>query len=93
MLKPGYEPPSRRALSRKLLDDMHHELQGDMAIELKGTIATLVQDGWSNVNKETIIANCLVVDGQPYFFFCQEAMAMAVNKFGCKITSICTDNA
>ena len=55
-LRPGYKPPTRKALAGNILDEIHDELQNQMIKNLKEKTITLIVDGWSNVHNEPL--NC-----------------------------------
>ncbi|KAJ8039259.1 hypothetical protein HOLleu_16915 [Holothuria leucospilota] len=66
-LRPGYQPPTRKAIGGTLLDSVSEKLQDDMRKNLDGKEATLVEDGWSNIHNDPVTATCLHVDGTSYF--------------------------
>lgn len=66
-LRPGYQPPSRKALAGDLLDNVSTELQTEMQTELQGKDVTLVEDGWSNVHNDPVTATCVHVNGKSFF--------------------------
>ena len=84
MLRPGYKPPTRRCLSGPLLDAVHTEQQEQMKKEINGKAATLVQDGWSNVHNDPIVATCLQVDGQSFFLDSVDTGSMSKTADNCK---------
>lgn len=67
LLRPGYTPPSRKDIADSLLDKVYEELRGDMKEAVSGKTATLVEDGWSNIHNEPVIASCLQVENSVYF--------------------------
>lgn len=66
-LRPGYQPPSRKALANNLLDCVSGDLEKDMKKELQGKVVTLVEDGWSNVHNDPVTATCVHVTGKSFF--------------------------
>jgi len=66
-LRPGYQPPTRKTLADKLLDNVSTELQTSMQKELEHKDVTLVEDGWSNVHNDPVTATCVHVNGKSYF--------------------------
>ena len=66
-LRPGYKLPSRKTLANKHLDEVTKEIEDDMKANLKGKKSvTLVEDGWSNIHNDPVIATWLNVDGRAY---------------------------
>lgn len=65
-LRPGYKPPTRKALAGNILDDIHDELQNQMIKNLKGKPTTLIVDGWSNVHNEPLTVAALYAEGKSY---------------------------
>lgn len=60
LLRPGYQPPNRKALAGDLLDTVHEVIQSMKAeITDDRSTLTIMQDGWSNVKKYAIIAHCV----------------------------------
>ena len=55
-LRPGYFPPNRKELGDNLLDEVYTEAQSSMKAAIDGKTGTLIQDGWSNVHNEPIVA-------------------------------------
>lgn len=49
-LRPGYRPASRADVAGKLLDKVHDKEIEQCATSIKGKIANLSLDGWSNVH-------------------------------------------
>lgn len=64
-LRPGYKPPSRKALSSTLLETVYDEVETSLQTELKSmsdTVGlTLCQDGWSSLHSDPIIASSIHV--------------------------------
>lgn len=70
-LRPGYQPPSRQALSGELLQTCYDEvvnadIEHMLADGTNTRPITLMQDGWSAVTNDAIIANSILVDGKSY---------------------------
>lgn len=63
----SYENPTRHQLSTVLLDAVYTECKTSLLSELNGQIVTLIQDGWSNIHNNPIIASCLH-NGKKSFF-------------------------
>ena len=66
-LCPGYQPPSRKAIGGVLFDQVPEKLQVDMKKKIDGKSGTLIEDGWSNVHNEPVVATCLQVGSKVYF--------------------------
>jgi len=66
MLRNGYQSPSRKQIADKFLDSVYDQLQSDMKNLIDGKTGTLVQDGWSNIYNEPIIASSLQVESKSY---------------------------
>ena len=66
-LRPGYQPPSRQAVSNKLLDKCHDKYQAVMKQLLNNKTVTMQQDGWSSVQNDPVIATSVVSDGKSHF--------------------------
>jgi hypothetical protein len=59
-LRPGYSGPTRTDLGGKLLDEVHQNIEEAIQKEMKNTsTVTLLLDGWSNVNRDAVLANCI----------------------------------
>jgi len=60
-LRPGYKPPSRKKLGNELLNSVHDEVCKDMKRNIleEGKTITLMQDGWSNIHNDPIIAHSI----------------------------------
>lgn len=66
-LRPNYTPPERRRLAGSLLDTVHRELHESVRECLNGSISSLIEDGWSNVRNEPVLATCIQFNGRIYF--------------------------
>ena len=51
-------------------------LTEEMKAKISGKSATLIEDGWSNIHNEPIIASCLQVEGKSYYLDSSDAKAM-----------------
>jgi len=58
-LRPGYAPPSRKDLAGRLLDEVHSKVEENMKADLREATITLLQDGWSSVQNDPIIATSI----------------------------------
>jgi hypothetical protein len=83
-MRPGYDPPTRKQLAETLLDKVHGELKEDMKEALSGKTATLINDGWSNIHNEPVIASCLQVEKDVYFLDCHDTGSMTKSAENCK---------
>ena len=61
-----------------------------MKDDIKGKSGTLVQDGWSNVHNEPVVASCLHVDNKVYFLDSHDTGAMTKSADNCK--NLATDS-
>lgn len=107
-LRPGYQPPSRKALANNLLDCVSGDLEKDMKKELQSKVVTVVEDGWSNVHNDPVTATCVHVNGKSFFMkatmghrkktaqYCKKQCSATITeiqqKYGCTVHSIVTDN-
>lgn len=83
-LRPGYTPPNRKAIGGYLLDQVHDQQQQQMKREISGKDATLIQDGWSTVHNEPVIASCLLVEGNEYYLDSHDTGTMTKSADNCK---------
>lgn len=67
MLRPGYTPPSRKTLSGTLLDKVFDQVNDNIVEQLEGKDVTLVQDGWSDVHNQPVIASCVHTGNKSFF--------------------------
>lgn len=84
MLRPGYIPPTRKAIGGQLLDRVSEDLTSDMKDDIDGKSGTLVQDGWSNIHNEPVVASCLHVNNKVYLLDCHDTGAMTKSADNCK---------
>ena len=61
-LRPGYEPPTRKALSDDLLPEIYEEEFDKLSRDLKGKVVCLGTDGWSNVHNQPIVCTTVTTD-------------------------------
>ena len=66
-LRPGYTPPDRKKLSGFLLDTVFVAINGHVADQLEGKDVTLVQDGWSDIHNQPVIASCVHTGSKSFF--------------------------
>ena len=68
MMRPGVGDQllSRKRLAGPCLDKEYDKIDGQMRNSLQGKEVVMSQDGWSNVNREPIIASCLHVPGHSF---------------------------
>jgi len=108
MLRPGYTPPGRKALSRRLLDRVLDTINDGLAEELDCKEVTLVQDGWSDIHNQSAIASCVHTVNKSYFVtaketpsnkktasYCASLAQQAMSdatNFGCIVRALVTDN-
>lgn len=57
--RPGYKPPNRKQLSGPLLDKVEESVSKQLANQLKECTITLIQDGWSSIKNDPIIASSI----------------------------------
>jgi hypothetical protein len=75
-LRPGYEPPGRRALGGKLLDDEVAKLKKTLADDLGGKSVALIQDGWSDVHNSPVIGSVVHTGEKAFFISSKECDAV-----------------
>ena len=92
VLRPGYEPPTSRALSGKLLDNLHDQLHENMGQQLKDKPVCLQQDGWSDVHQHPVVATCINVEGKALLHDAEESGTATKNAeyYKTKITASIT---
>lgn len=86
-LRPGYKPPNRKQLGGKLLNEAANDIEDQMKQMLKDSTITLVQDGWSSVTNDSIIASSLATGSKVYLV---DAIDTGSNK---KTSSFCASIA
>lgn len=65
-LRPGSTPPTRKLIGSTLLDETFEDIIEDTKQSLHGKKVTLIQDGWSDVHNEPVIA--CQMDERRFFF-------------------------
>jgi hypothetical protein len=72
LLRPGYSLPSRKALATTILDKVEAEIEDSITEKMtnlsKTSALTLIQDGWSSIHNDPIIASNLFVDSRSFLF-------------------------
>src|SRR5215813_14277847 len=86
-LRPGYKVPSRKCLAEGLLDKVTQGLEETVLKNVSGKSVTLMQDGWSNIHNEPVIANSIHCNGKSVFI---SAIDCGSNK---KTSEYCTNLA
>lgn len=51
-----------------LLDNIHSQLQLEMEKKISGKEVSLLQDGWSNIHNEPVVANCIHTGSECMFY-------------------------
>jgi hypothetical protein len=76
LLRPGYKLPSRKALSNELLDEIIKESQSNMEEKISALdeteALTLMQDGWSSLHNDPLIASCIFGGSESHFLNSRE---------------------
>lgn len=88
-LRPGYKLPTRKALGDKHLDSVTEQLSEQMMVHLQGKTVTLVEDGWSNLHNEPVVARCLSVEGKSFYLDADETTTMPKTADNC--AKLCRD--
>ena len=83
-LRPGYKPPSRKALGTTHLDKAHERLQSRMRASLEGKVVTIQQDGWSDIHNDPVVATSVTCDGRGYFLDAKETGTTSKTGENCK---------
>ena len=83
LLRPGYNSPNRKDLSGCLLDNVHGHIRQHIAREIQNTDVTLIQDGWSDIHNNPVVATSIHTGSKSYFL---NAVDTGANK---KIASYC----
>ncbi|UZO22512.1 uncharacterized protein OCT59_014874 [Rhizophagus irregularis] len=67
-LRPAFKLPNRRKLADELLDDVFDEVKAECNEQiLQAKSLTMVSDGWSNINRESV-QNFVICTPKPLFF-------------------------
>jgi len=59
VIRPGYQPPNRKQLADTLLNNAADDVTNEMKNQLTKCAITLVQDGWSTIRNDPIIASSI----------------------------------
>ena len=69
ILRAAYEPPSRRQICNRMLDDCHSSIEADMNAEItKAAYVSVATDAWTNVNGESVINFIVLLPSRPVFY-------------------------
>ena len=90
MLRPGYDVPTRKTLGDQLLDDVYGGAQQTMKEAIQGKNGTIIQDGWSNVHNDPIVATSVQVEGNTFFLDSVDTGSMTKSAENCK--KLCQDS-
>jgi hypothetical protein len=66
ILRPGYEPPNRKAIAESLLGPVHESVVNECKQEFDKQTVTMALDGWSNVHNEPIVCCSIVGSSGKY---------------------------
>jgi len=74
-LRPGYNPPNRKALGNELLEKVYDEVQTNIQLDIANNTSALIlmQDGWSNTQNDPIIAHSVHTGETPYLICIDDA--------------------
>ena len=67
LLRPGYSPPNRKDLSGHLLNTIHDQINEHILDQTRDKDVTLVQDGWSDIHNNPVIATSIHTGSKTYF--------------------------
>lgn len=59
LLNPSYHLPTHEVFGSTVLDKVYEEITNDQQLMLKDKKCVLLQDGWSTVQNEPVIAHCI----------------------------------
>ena len=59
LLRPGYSPPNRKDLAGHLLNSVYEQVNEHIVEDTRGKDVTLVQDGWSDIDNNPVIATSI----------------------------------
>eukprot|EP00477_Mikrocytos_mackini_P002083 GAHX01002279.1.p1 GENE.GAHX01002279.1~~GAHX01002279.1.p1 ORF type:complete len:555 (+),score=79.45 GAHX01002279.1:39-1703(+) len=62
----SYTLPSRNYLSTTLLDKLYSSMQIVFKEKIKNQKLTIFQDGWTNINNQSLIVNSVISEGKSY---------------------------
>ena len=85
-LRPGYRSPDRKKLAGPLLDSVHQDMKKAMKAKLQDVESvTLVQDGWSNIHNEPVVAHTICTPGNSFFLNAVATEAMEKSAANCAV--------
>ena len=67
LLRPGYSPPNRKYLAGHLLNSVYEQVNEHIVEDTRGKDVTLVQDGWSDIHNNPVIATSIHTGSKTYF--------------------------
>ena len=67
LLCPGYSPPNRKDLSGHLHNTIHDQINEHILDQTRDKDVTLVQDGWSDIHNDPVIATSIHTGSKTYF--------------------------
>ena len=85
LLRPGYSPPNRKELAGNLLNNVHERINEHICEQTRGKEVTLIQDGWSDIHNNPVIATSIHTGSKTYFL---NAVDTGANK---KTASFCAE--
>ena len=85
LLRPGYSPPNRKILAGNLLNTVHERINEHICEQTRGKEVTLIQDGWSDIHNNPVIATSIHTGSKSYFL---NAVDTGANK---KTASFCAE--
>lgn len=65
--RPGYDLPTRKAIAGKHLDTTFEEVKKQTRVAVKDKQVTLVQDGWSDIHNQPVIATAIHTGTSSHF--------------------------
>jgi len=72
MLRPEYAPPDWKGSIRKSAGSSVWHINDGVAEELDSKEVTLVQDGWSDIHNQPVIASCVHTGNKSYFVIAED---------------------
>ena len=67
LLWPGYSPPNRIDLAGNLLNSVFEQINEQIVADTRRKDVTLVQDGWSDIHNNPVIATSIHTGSKTYF--------------------------
>ena len=67
LLRPCYSPPNRKELSGQLLNKVHDQINEHIIEQTRDKDVTLIQDGWSDIHNNPVIATAIHTSSKTYF--------------------------